>query len=738
MKENLTDLVELNEEHILQLLNLRYEQMLPYTLCSSILISVNPYKPLPQLYTDAQHGRYRRGGETAVAHPYIVANRAMDGVTRARVSQTIVITGESGAGKTEMGKICLNFANRCGDATSPRLKQIMNAGQVLEFLGNAQTVRNGNSSRFGKFLQVHYDQGAQVGASIKTYLLERSRVVNPLPMEGSFRIVYAVLDSLYEEYALNGFDRSVVGNSRAAVPSTWASFADACSQAGFGSDEVRLEISDIVAAVLFLLQRDYANASHLLGVDSGSLTLALHKRRTRVGDEVFWSECSLEDCKHRCKALAMSLYERMFGGGVDKLNGFIGGRVTELSLNILDIFGFESLDHNGLEQLCINYCNERIQSLFLTDVVVSQQRELEREGLECNVLGAGRKGDDAIASLCAVLFSTLDEAQRLPNSTAEDFIRACDGKKLKGFWRPRIQTGNVFVVEHYADDVHYTADEFLERNMDLLREEIVDVMRASTHPAVGAFFPSAVPSSSGKMWTASVVKIFAGEMANLMRTIGDTAVLYIRCIRPNERSAPGIFDMNFVERQVRANGIVQAANVMRRGYSHRMQQTAFLATFRRWGARLRRTLTADAGFYWGAHEMVYMTYECHVLVLKHEMASVIQRAGVRRNARRARTRLRWALRLALRTRRARLRACAREAEQRAEPEEPDLTGSSAAPRAAVIIQRRLRSHRGRNRHVFNRWKNLDELERLRAHIRILREEIRIKDEWIFCAKQKLR
>lgn len=729
MKENLIDLVKLKEDNIMELLTMRYEETLSYTLCSSILISINPYKPLPHLYTDSQHSRYHRGGETAVAHPYIIANRAMDGVTREGVSNTIVITGESGAGKTEMGKICLNFANRCGNSASTRLKQIMNAGQVLEFIGNAQTVRNGNSSRFGKFLQVHYDHTVQIGACIKTYLLERGRVVNPLPLEGNFRIIYAVLDSLYEEYALNGFDRSVIGNSKPAVSSTWVAFADACSQAGFSTDETRTQISDIVAAILFLLQRDYANASHLLGIDSASLTLALHQKRTRVGNEVFWTECSLEDCKYRYKALAMSLYERMFGNAVHRLNTFIEGKSSDVSLNILDIFGFESLEYNGLEQLCINYCNERIQFLFITDVVVTQKHEFEREGLECTDLAKNDVSDNSIILLCNTLFSVLDEAQRLPASTAENFIRACADKEMQGFWRSRIQVGNVFVVEHYADGVHYTADEFLDRNMDKLREEIVDVMRDSIHKTVSGLFSSVPNHSTAKIWTPSVVKVFTTEMSNLMNTIGNTAALYIRCIRPNEHSLPDCFEANFVNRQIRANGIVQAANVMRQGYSHRMDQTTFLVAFHRCGDRLRRILTPEEGFYWGTHKMVYMSYECHAHILKNEMACFIQRVGIRRIARRTRMRLKSALRIAVRRRRERL---VNKSEEHADGSTAYITS------AATIIQRNVRSHKIRNRILFSRWKDLNEIQQLRAHVRILREEIRLKDEWIFCAKQKLR
>lgn len=760
--EDLVHLLSLETDDIVDTLRRRFSNKRPYILCGSVCISTNPHEHLPHLYAKSEQCHYA-AGEAGVAHPYILVNRALEGIVapHSASSHTLVVTGESGSGKTEMAKICLGFA--CGRAADPgtreRLQRILTTGQILEYAGNAQTTRNGNSSRFGKFLQVFYREGSQVGAAIQTYLLERGRIVHSSQQEGTFRIVYAVIDHFCNEYALQGLDRTVLGSPTAAVPSTWEWFEQACEQTGLTSGRVRTEIVDPIVAILFLLVRDYANASAFLGVETSALTQAIHNRRTTVNGEILWSECSVDETRHRCKALAMSLYQRLFARVVQSLNEFIGCAqvaTTTTSLNILDIFGFESLETNGLEQLCINYCNERIQALFLTDAIVAQRAEYQQQGIDVDDSADLLQRDEPdISLLCETgLFPMLDEANRMPNSTAMDFVDAIRSRSFDGVHVPMVrrQDSAVFSVDHYAGTIEYTADAFVERNTDELREEILDVLRGSSRADIKSLCQAATPPPSGesfrrtrgRMWTVSVTRAFSNQMIELLDTIRTTTAHYIRCIRPNKTASTDRFDEDYVREQIRANGIVQAAHVMRKGYAHRTTHEAFSNRFPRMGERAK---CDGAGLHWGT-TLVYLTEERYMRLRRDEAACAIQRTYARYDASRRKliVVIRKRLRLQRDVRVRRLERTMARASAAARVIASERAAANAEGRLVALQQVRRRvavraieiAVKARNARIFDRWKELDEIGRLKAHVAVLRAEIRLKDAWIFQAQQQMR
>lgn len=716
--EDLVSLVTLETSTIVQALRARHNNRLPYTMCRGVLISVNPHQWLP-LYTASHRQAYMRGQQTH-PHPYILAARALQSVHLGE-SHTLVITGESGAGKTEMAKICLDFvgsfAPEVDSRRSERIERILKSGDVLEYIGNAQTTRNHNSSRFGKFLRLFHDGTRQIGASIQTYLLERGRIANGNSNEGTFRAVYALLDDPVSRntLALHAIDRAALGQHAAAYPSSWHEFQ--CGLVGVGFEAPLIgDIASIIAGVLFLLTRDFASASHTLGIDTAELTHALSNRRTRVMDETIWSECTTEEARQRAKALTIALYTRMFDLVVRTLNDFIGGVQRGACLNVLDIFGFESVRANGFEQLCINYCNERIQALFVDDVVVQQQLEYANEGVEWSHVAF--EGRTRIVELCErVVFPKLDEATRL-RSGAESFVASLSAQPPMptGLTVPLVRSARpTFTIDHYAAAVAYDADLFTDRNTNEIRGEVVEVVRRTSNPTIARLFHDATDAPpDGKMWAPTIAAAFCEQVRALSKDISATHCIYIRCLRPNSTSSL-VFDDAVVEQQIAANGIVHACKVMRNGFEHRMTRDAFVHRFRRSHARSVSVFPYHGG-HWGK-TMVYMSASCYVRMRQEEACLCLQAQA--RNLCRVRACHRAAVELQRAVRRFRKRT----------------TVSKQHASAARLIQRCVRRHNSRE---LARWKHLDEVARLKAHILELRREVKRRDMWIFRAVQVLR
>ncbi len=712
--EDLVSLTVLDTDTILKTLRKRHMARVPYTMCNSVCVSVNPHKWLP-LYTSDIRTAYMHGSRKH-AHPYLLTARAVMGV-RVQQSQTLVVTGESGAGKTEMARICLDFVRTFGDSehSSPQIERILRAGEVLEYVGNAQTVRNANSSRFGKFLRLYFRNGFQVGASVQTYLLERGRILNPSSDEGTFRIVYALFEdrTIRDTYALHAVDRSVFGKHQAAHPSTWDDFQAVARIAGFDESNNAF-IASVVSGVTFLLTRDLASAAQIFGVNTSSLTQVLSHRRTVVQNETLWTECSTEEVKLRCKALAMGLYARMFDRIVSMLNDFIGGSREGTTLNVLDIFGFEALGVNGLEQLCINYCNERIQTLFIDDVIVQQQLEYANEGVECSHIEFDT--NTRVVDLCErVMFPLLDEALRLRMS-GEGLIDSINAHRPTAFSVPLVRsTRPIFTIEHYAARVTYSADIFIERNSDELRSEIIECMTEASHPEISSLFQSTERvAADRKIWTTSITAAFSEQMKTLLGVIERTQTLYVRCIRPNESSNAVEFDNSVVEQQISANGILHACKVMRNGYEHRMTHETFAKRFPR--INKEGVIFGDRRGHWGK-TMVYLNDSLHD-EMRYKEACEVLRAHVSRVASRIRVRNAAVMHV---QRHVRAWICGRR--------------TTRLDDAIILIQRRIRRHHSLS---LARWRQFDEMQRLKAHIVELRREMKRKDQWIFRATQALR
>ena len=556
MGEHVPDMVNLtalDEESMNNNLKLRFDEGEVYTSCGHIIVSVNPFRWLP-IYSEDLILRYHAAEDPFASEPphvYCVAHGALNEVAVMASrglpmhSQSILVSGESGAGKTEATKICMRYlavvdalcstsgASGAGNLT----ERILQTNPILEAFGNAQTVRNDNSSRFGKFLRLHYSSDArQLGAHIDTYLLERSRVVRPPDAEANYHVFYALVHAgeLASSLELQGEDAypSLTPGNGHERQFLWSRLSDALDAVGFTEPE-QLDLAKALAAVLALGLlgfdgSDDAEGNRVSSVSDGegrlgacaarleveptTLAEALCTRRTFLptGDS-YVRGLNEEQAADGRDALVKSLYGRLFDFLVAKLNGLIaeggerGGEGQSAFIGILDIFGFESFTTNSFEQLCINFANEMLQQQFNADVFRQQQKEYEAEGVPWQQIEYQDNGPvlDLIRGKRTGILALLDEECRLQSGTPAAFVTklttAHKGSEL--LTTPKMQKNRdapSFTVAHYAGKVTYDTLLFLPKNTDPLHPELLELLIGSASAFLSSLFTAkAAPEAGG-------------------------------------------------------------------------------------------------------------------------------------------------------------------------------------------------------------------------------------------------
>ena len=558
--DDLSQHVLINRDIITEDLQCRLSRQNPYTMCRDVCISVNPFKWLP-LYTDEYINKYhlKQKLHELEPHVYLVVERAYREMYNS--TQTILISGESGSGKTELTKLCINYLAAIDTNTHIQISRTLQTNAIFEFLGNAQTPRNNNSSRFGKFLELYYVAGAQVGASVRTYLFERSRVTQFHTDNAGFHIFYAVLAELG-------------GTTCYHAGFLWQTFVDVMDKMGADASDVR-EIWNVIRVIIKLVDRDDKLAASLLGVDEQTLTTSFTTKTIHVlNDEIYTTVCEPIEVEERRRALSMFLYTRMFEHTVRLANRLICDNVTDTTsydtcIGMLDIYGFESFDTNCFEQFCINYCNERLQCIFVDTVLIAQQKEYEIEGIPWKTISVYNTRD-AIA-LCELhIIDKLDEACRLKRPPLA-ILAEIEAHSPPIFSRPLVQSECPgFTIEHFAETVTYAANKFMEKNIDELRVELVTALHTSNKPYIRALFP-APKLARVELWTKTIATDFKEQLHKLVHQVETTQTHHIRCIKSNEVDEPLGFDANFVARQVDYSGLVHACMIMRTEFTHHLR-----------------------------------------------------------------------------------------------------------------------------------------------------------------------
>ncbi|CAL1399770.1 unnamed protein product [Linum trigynum] len=616
--DDMTKLSYLHEPGVLQNLATRYELNEIYTYTGNILIAVNPFQRLPHLYDTHMMEQYKGAafGELS-PHVFAVADAAYRAMVNEGKSNSILVSGESGAGKTETTKMLMRYlaflGGRSGVEGRTVEQQVLESNPVLEAFGNAKTVRNNNSSRFGKFVEIQFDKSGRIsGAAIRTYLLERSRVCQISDPERNYHCFYLLCAAPAEDkekYKLGSPKSFHYLNQSKCYELDGVNDAHeyletirAMDIVGIGEEDQEA-IFRVVAAILHLGNIEFAKGAEidsskikddksrfhldttaeLLRCDPKNLEDALIKRVMVTPEEIITRTLDPENAVSSRDALAKTLYSRLFDWIVEKINVSIGQDPDSKSIiGVLDIYGFESFKCNSFEQFCINFTNEKLQQHFNQHVFKMEQEEYTKEEIEWSYIEFVDNQDvlDLIEKKPGGIISLLDEACMFPKSTHETFAQKLyqTFKNNKRFIKPKLSRTD-FTILHYAGEVNYQANQFLDKNKDYVVAEHQAVMTASKCPFVVGLFPPLKEESSKSSKFSSIGARFKLQLQSLMETLSVTEPHYIRCVKPNNVLKPAIFENVNIIQQLRCGGVLEAIRISCAGYPTRRSFYEFLNRF---------------------------------------------------------------------------------------------------------------------------------------------------------------
>ncbi|OWA52979.1 Myosin heavy chain, non-muscle [Hypsibius exemplaris] len=641
--EDMADLTCLNEASVLHNIKDRYYSGLIYTYSGLFCVVVNPYKRLP-IYTERVIELYKgKKRQDMPPHVFAITDSAYRSMLQDREDQAILCTGESGAGKTENTKKVIQYlasvaaskqkasANSQNSSLHAHVtstlssnvgeleQQLLQANPILEAFGNAKTVKNDNSSRFGKFIRINFDISGYIsGANIETYLLEKSRAIRQAKDERAFHIFYQFLlgatKNQREEFLLEDIKNyHFLSNGNVPVPGVddnaeFQSTLKAMQVMGMSPEDIS-GVFRLISAVLqfgnlqFMQERNADQAmlpdntviqkiSHMLGTNVNELTKAILKPKIKVGREFVTKAQTKEQAEFSTEAIGKACYERMFRWLVARINKSLDRtkRQGASFIGILDIAGFEIFEVNSFEQLCINYTNEKLQQLFNHTMFVLEQEEYQRENIKWSFIDFGLDLQPTIDLLERPMgiFSLLDDECWFPKATDKSFVEKLSSAPFtrdhSKFTKPDFRSAAHFTVSHYAGNVDYSADQWLMKNMDPLNENVVQLLRASQDPLVAqiwkegeivgmgdvAGMESQFGAKTRKGMFRTVGATYKEQLAKLMVTLRNTTPNFVRCILPNLEKKPGKIDSLLVLDQLRCNGVLEGIRICRQGFPNRV------------------------------------------------------------------------------------------------------------------------------------------------------------------------
>ncbi|KAH1138594.1 hypothetical protein AAZX31_10G155100 [Glycine max] len=616
--DDMTKLSYLHEPGVLQNLKARYELNEIYTYTGNILIAINPFQRLPHIYGAHMMQQYKGApfGELS-PHVFAVADVAYRAMINEKKSNSILVSGESGAGKTETTKMLMQYlaflGGRAGTEGRTVEQQVLESNPVLEAFGNAKTVRNNNSSRFGKFVEIQFDKSGRIsGAAIRTYLLERSRVCQINDPERNYHCFYLLCAAPQEE-----IEKYKLGNPRSfhyLNQSKCYELADVSDAREYLATRRAMDIVGIsqkdqeaifrvVASILHIgnieftkgkdidssVPKDDKSKFHLkttaelLMCDADALEDALCKRVMITPEEVIKRSLDPQSAAISRDGLAKTLYSRLFDWLVDKINSSIGQDPNSKSLiGVLDIYGFESFKSNSFEQFCINFTNEKLQQHFNQHVFKMEQEEYTKEQINWSYIEFVDNQDvlDLIEKKPGGIIALLDEACMFPKSTHETFANKLyqTFKNHKRFIKPKLSRTD-FTIAHYAGEVLYQSDQFLDKNKDYVVPEHQDLLSASKCYFVSGLFPPLPEETSKSSKFSSIGSRFKLQLQSLMETLNSTEPHYIRCVKPNNQLKPAIFENVNIMQQLRCGGVLEAIRISCAGYPTRRAFFEFINRF---------------------------------------------------------------------------------------------------------------------------------------------------------------
>ena len=621
------DLESFSEGVILHQCGKRYESGKIYTFVGTILVAVNPFKRL-DIYGPEVIEKFRHASTSSEAiepHVYAISSLALQHLKSDRMSQSVLISGESGAGKTETTKKILEYLavvagkDERRSSTVNVAQQILQSNPVLESFGNAKTGRNNNSSRFGKWMELNFTSSSKIkGCKIVNYLLEKSRITFQLPNERNYHVFYMLLTDAKLKGALQLGDASNYFYLNQSGCETVAGRDDsqelkemmqAFNNLEFAKKQ-QDEIFKCLAGILNLGNVKFqpagndtvevANASFLvqacdlLGLNQAEIAKALCFRKMESREGVIQIPLDQTKAENQRDALAKEIYYQIFDSLVRKVNEAIykGPGDDDLSIGVLDIYGFELFETNSFEQLCINYANEKLQYFFNKVIFEGEMQMYKAEGISCDKITFQDNQEclDLIEKKTVGILAKLDEELVVPNGSDQKFCDKCHSAfSNHPFYKKSLKAPNDFIVRHFAGEVVYRSDNFMEKNKDTLAEVLTNSLEHSNNGLVKSIFTyskehsmaSSPTMRSGGPTTkkVTIAKSFKNNLDTLMTALNSTAPHFIRCVKSNSSQKPMVFEAPLCLRQLKYAGLFEAIRIRKSGYAYRFPHDYFVRKY---------------------------------------------------------------------------------------------------------------------------------------------------------------
>ncbi|KAM9728570.1 unconventional myosin-XIX isoform 1-T1 [Menidia menidia] len=625
--DDLTKVNPVTPTTVLKCLQARYSAKVFYTHAGCTLVALNPFQPIPHLYSLDVMKEYHCAAQPQEFKPhiFIVAEEAYRNIQGQLepVNQSLVVSGESGAGKTWTSRCLMKYYATVASSSSVLTSQdtvdrierrVLDSNPIMEAFGNSCTLRNNNSSRFGKYIQLQLDRcQLLVGASVQTYLLEKTRVACQPANERNFHIFYQMMkgatDEQRKEWKMS-HDQSFVwlpNSEKQVEEDCFNETVEAMVHLGINEEKQR-EIFRILAGILQLGNVSFSSSSNesqpcdlneqsedfsqraaeLLCVSVEELRTCLRVRTLKAGNQSVLKPCSQAECSVRRDCLAKVIYAQLFEWVVTFINNSICAEKSTWCnfIGVLDVYGFECFNINNLEQLCINYANEKLQQHFVAHYLRAQQEEYVSEGLEWSFVKYQDNQSclDLIEGAPVSIFSLLNEESRLNRVSDAKMLRVRLEKELgdnKNISWDKFSKVPHFTVTHYAGKVKYQIEGMVEKNKDPVPPELISLLQTSDCPLLQQIFTDLETGNptTKALSKVTVVSKFKNSLESLMRILHNTTPHYTRCIKPNPESKPLTFKKEEVIAQLEACGIVETIHISAAGFPIRVPLRSFLQRY---------------------------------------------------------------------------------------------------------------------------------------------------------------
>ena len=592
---NLTDLIHLNEPSILHSSQIRYEQNKIYTFTGNILLAINPFQKL-SIYNNDSINYFKNNKSNNLLskpHPYLISKLSLEKLFETKKNQVILVSGESGAGKTQTTKFIMKYISNVSEKKVEKIEEkILASNPILEAFGNAKTIRNDNSSRFGKFIKLCFKDKILVGAKIESYLLEKIRLTSLNKNERNFHIFYQLLKH-HPTFKSNIIDYNYLNKSTVTErednvtdEETYNELLDSFNKLGF-SDELQENIFELTYFILKLGNinkiEDLVELKNYFNFNLEILENLFKYKIIFVNNEEIKTENTETDFVNIRDTIAQTLYQLLFNFIVSFINNNIEAEYNNY-IGLLDIFGFEIFKNNGFEQLCINYTNEKLQNIFNKYIFELEQEEYKKEEIPWENINFpnNKKIISLIESKKQSVFSYQIEQSILKNGTNKAFYQSMINNLLSNQYftvDKKDKVSRKFNIEHYAGIVKYNSKRYIEKNKNTYDFRLNQFIKSSDNNFIDNLNLSVLNFANNKIKSKNIITQFRQQLNLLLDEISKNNQFYIRCIKPNDLNKPNNFNRIRVLNQFRYCGVLEAIKIARLGYPIRILFQDFINLF---------------------------------------------------------------------------------------------------------------------------------------------------------------